>query len=85
MRKGFELITEKGFLTNNIILKIQEELEGNTAGFRKLPLFISSGWDRKKSQFENNDSKQHCYSRFKLIKIRIDLYKGTNQKPDDFS
>ncbi len=37
MRKGFELITEKGFITNNIILKIQEELEGNTAGYRKLP------------------------------------------------
>ncbi|MFO8066104.1 MAG: Fic/DOC family N-terminal domain-containing protein, partial [Bacteroidales bacterium] len=26
----------KGFLTNNIIIKIQEELEGNKAGFRKL-------------------------------------------------
>jgi len=37
MRKGFELISEKGFLTNNIIIKIQEELEGNKAGFRKLP------------------------------------------------
>jgi Fic family protein len=37
MRKGFELISQKGFLTNNIILKIQEELEENRAGFRKLP------------------------------------------------
>ena len=37
MRKGFELISQKGFLTNNIILKIQEGLEGNKAGFRKLP------------------------------------------------
>ena len=37
MKKGFELISEKGFLTNNIILKIQEELEGNRAGYRKLP------------------------------------------------
>src|SRR6056297_888903 len=37
VRKGFELILEKGFLTNNIILRIQKELEGNDAGFRKLP------------------------------------------------
>ncbi len=37
MKKGYELISKTGFLTNNIILKIQEELEGNKAGFRKLP------------------------------------------------
>jgi Fic family protein len=37
MRKGFELISKRGFLTNNIILKIQEELEWNRGGFRKLP------------------------------------------------
>lgn len=37
VRKGFELILQKGFLTNNIILRIQKELEGNNAGFRKLP------------------------------------------------
>src|SRR6056297_863505 len=37
VRKGFELILKKGFLTNNIILRIQKELEGNDAEFRKLP------------------------------------------------
>lgn len=36
-RKGFELITKSGLLTTKIILKVQEELEGNKAGFRKLP------------------------------------------------
>lgn len=36
-KKGFELISESGLLTNRIILRIQEELEGNKAGFRKLP------------------------------------------------
>lgn len=34
---GFDLIEEHGLLTNNTILKIQETLEKNKAGYRKLP------------------------------------------------
>jgi Fic family protein len=34
---GFGLIQEKRLLTSNVMLKIQEMLEGNNAGFRKLP------------------------------------------------
>lgn len=37
MKAGFELVSETGMLTNNIILRIQSALEGNNAGFRKLP------------------------------------------------
>jgi len=37
LKKGFELIKKKGLITNNIIIDIQKELEGNSAGFRKLP------------------------------------------------
>lgn len=37
LKKGFELITNNGLLTNNSILQIQEVLEDNKAGFRKLP------------------------------------------------
>ncbi len=37
LRKGFELISESNLLTINTILKIQEALEENSAGFRKLP------------------------------------------------
>ncbi len=37
LKKGFELIKETGLLTNNSILQIQEVLEKNEAGFRKLP------------------------------------------------
>ena len=37
MKRGFELVQNQGLLTNQIILKIQETLEGNNAGFRKLP------------------------------------------------
>jgi Fic family protein len=37
LKKGFELITKTGLLTNNCILEIQEVLEDNKAGFRKLP------------------------------------------------
>lgn len=37
LKKGFELITKNKLLTNNIILQIQEVLEDNKAGFRKLP------------------------------------------------
>jgi Fic family protein len=37
MKMGFELTSKSGLLTNKTILKIQEELEGNKAGFRKLP------------------------------------------------
>ncbi len=36
-KRGFELIIKSGLLTNKIILEIQELLEGNKAGFRKLP------------------------------------------------
>ena len=34
---GFELVSENGLLTNKTILKVQEILEGNKAGFRTLP------------------------------------------------
>lgn len=37
LKKGFELITNTGQLTNNSILQIQELLEDNKAGLRKLP------------------------------------------------
>lgn len=37
LKKGFELIKTKGLITHNIIIEIQKELEGNSAGFRKLP------------------------------------------------
>lgn len=37
LKKGFELTKETGLLTNKSILKIQEILEDNKAGFRKLP------------------------------------------------
>lgn len=37
LRKGFKLISENELLTNRIILEIQEVLEENSAGFRKLP------------------------------------------------
>ena len=36
-KTGFDLISKTGLLTNRTILKIQEVLEGNKAGFRKLP------------------------------------------------
>lgn len=37
MKKGFELTSKNGLLTNRMILEIQEILESNRAGFRKLP------------------------------------------------
>jgi Fic family protein len=37
LKKGFELVKNNGILTNRVILEIQEELENNKAGFRKLP------------------------------------------------
>jgi len=37
LKKGFELVKNKGLITNNVIIEIQKELEGNNAGFRKLP------------------------------------------------
>lgn len=37
LHTGFQLIKENEILTNNSILKIQEILEKNKAGFRKLP------------------------------------------------
>ena len=37
LRKGFELVKKGGLLTNNHIQQIQEAVELNNAGFRKLP------------------------------------------------
>jgi Fic family protein len=37
LKKGFDIITKTGLLTNKGILQIQEVLEDNNAGFRKLP------------------------------------------------
>ncbi len=37
LKKGFELISQTGLLTNKMILQIQSELEENKAGFRRLP------------------------------------------------
>ncbi|MCX6273379.1 MAG: Fic family protein [Bacteroidetes bacterium] len=37
LKKGFELTSATGLLTNKTILQIQEVLEDNNAGFRKLP------------------------------------------------
>jgi Fic family protein len=37
LKTGFELLTKTGLLTNNTILQIQEVLEDNKTGFRKVP------------------------------------------------
>lgn len=37
LRSGFDLISTRQILTTNIILQVQEKLEENQAGFRKLP------------------------------------------------
>lgn len=37
LRTGFEQVARQGLLTLNIILEIQEQLECNRAGFRRLP------------------------------------------------
>lgn len=37
LKKGFNLVKKHGLLTNNYILQIQEVVEQNKAGFRKLP------------------------------------------------
>jgi len=37
LKKGFKLVNDSGVIKNNHILKIQEIIEGNNAGYRKLP------------------------------------------------
>ena len=37
LKKGYELVVQTGMLTNKTILQVQEVLEYNNAGFRKLP------------------------------------------------
>lgn len=37
LKTGYKLVKENNLLTNNIILKVQEILEANNAGYRKLP------------------------------------------------
>ena len=37
LKTGYELVKKNGLLTNNLILQVQEVVEGNKAGFKKLP------------------------------------------------
>jgi Fic family protein len=37
LKAGFQLVKKQGLLTQNYILQVQEIVEGNSAGFRKLP------------------------------------------------
>ena len=37
LKAGYQLVKKNGLITNNLILQIQEQVEGNKAGFRKLP------------------------------------------------
>ncbi|MBT3244439.1 MAG: Fic family protein [Bacteroidetes bacterium] len=37
LKKGFEIVQERKLITNSTILEIQKKIEGNNAGFRKLP------------------------------------------------
>ncbi len=37
LRNGYDKVKENGLLLNNYILEIQQTLEGNSAGFRKVP------------------------------------------------
>lgn len=37
LKTGFQLVNKTGLLTTNYILQIHEQVEGNKAGFRKLP------------------------------------------------
>ncbi len=37
LKTGYLLVKRNGLLTNNLILQIQEQVEGNKAGYRKLP------------------------------------------------
>lgn len=37
LKRGYELLKDKGFISNNSITAIQSVLEANNAGFRKLP------------------------------------------------
>jgi len=37
LKTGYELVKKNGLLTNNLILQVQELVEGNKDGFRKLP------------------------------------------------
>ncbi len=37
LKTGYQLVKRNGLLTNNLILQIQEQVEGNKAEYRKLP------------------------------------------------
>jgi len=37
LKTGYELVKKNGLLTNNLILQVQELVEGNKDGFKKLP------------------------------------------------
>lgn len=51
LKKGFEMVRKNGLLTNRHVLEIQAELEGNRAGFRKMP----------GTQLKNKDTGETVY------------------------
>ena len=70
LKRGFDLITKTELLTNNTILQIQEILEGNKAGFRKLP-----GTDLKNAATgEIIYTPPQDYEEIKLLMANLERY-----------
>ena len=72
LKKGFKLVQSSDLLTNKTILKIQEKLEKNQAGFRKLP-----GTDLKNAQTGKivyTPPQEH----YEIVRLMVNLEKYIN-------
>jgi Fic family protein len=75
LKHGFNLIKERNILSNKIILEIQETLENNSAGFRKLP-----GTSLKNAQTnEVVYTPPQSYDEINQLMSNLELYINDNQ------
>lgn len=77
LKHGFELVKQKGILTNNFICDIQAVLEENKAGFRKLP-----GTALKNSKGETVYTPPQDYDTIVRLMGNLEQYINV-QKEDD--
>ncbi|WP_319560301.1 Fic family protein [Marispirochaeta sp.] len=73
---GFNQLKEHGFLSTNIITKIQSELEGNTAGIRKLPGTTLVNQISGKAIYTPPDNEE------KILELLKNLEKYINEKDE---
>lgn len=76
LKLGFEEVRKDGFISLKLILKVQEAIEGNNAGLRKVPGTVL------KNDLTGEVVYQPPQNYNEIIKLMSDLEKFINSEPD---